>query len=118
MAQQWKGANMKKSIHSENPLNDGTSMRSEYDFSGGVRGKHYRQMSDGYKITVHHPDGTSTIQEIMPEKGAVVLAPDVQKYFPDSESVNTVLRTLIKLVPFKRKPTLKELKRKTTQSVT
>ena len=106
---------MKKSMHNELPPNDGTSMRNEYDFSGGIRGKHYRQMSNGYKITVHHPDGTSTIQEIMPEKGAVILAADVQKYFPDSESVNTTLRTLIKLVPFKRKPATKELKRKSAQ---
>ena len=109
---------MKKSIHNEHPPNDGKSIRNEYDFSGGIRGKHYRQMSNGYKITVHHPDGTSTIQEITPEKGAVILAPDVQKYFPDSESVNATLRTLIKLVPFKRKPAIKELKRKTAQSAT
>ena len=104
---------MKKSIHSECPVNNGTGMRNEYDFSGGIRGKHYQQMSNGYKITVHHPDGTSTIQEFTPEKGAVILAPDVQKYFPDSESVNATLRTLIKLVPFNRKPALKDLKRKT-----
>ena len=106
---------MKKSMHNELPPDDVTSMRNEYDFSGGIRGKHYRQMSNGYKITIHHPDGTSTIQEIAPEKGAIILAPDVQKYFPDSESVNTTLRTLIKLVPFKRKPAIKDLKRKTAQ---
>jgi hypothetical protein len=95
---------MKKSMRNELPHQDSKNMRDEYDFSGGIRGKHYRQMSKGYKITVHHSDGTATTQEIMPEKGAVILAPDVQKYFPDSESVNETLRTLIKLVPFKRKP--------------
>jgi hypothetical protein len=109
---------MKKSMHSEHSPNDDKRMRNEYDFSGGIRGKHYHQVSNGYKITVHHPDGTSTIQEITPEKGAVILAPDVQKYFPDSEAVNTTLRTLIKLVPFKQKSSIKELKRKTAQSAT
>jgi hypothetical protein len=103
---------MKKIMNNEHASNDDTSIRNEYDFLGGIRGKHYHQMSNGYKIIVHHPDGTSTIQEITPEKGAVILAPDVQKYFPDSESVNATLRTLIKLVPFKRKPAIKELKEK------
>lgn len=105
---------MKKTIHNELPPGDDTRIRNKYDFAGGIRGKHYHQMINGYKIIVHHPDGTSTVQEIMPEKGAVILAPDVQKYFPDSESVNATLRTLIKLVPFKRKAAMKEFKRKTT----
>jgi len=103
---------MKKSMHNKLPPNDDTSIRNEYDFSGGIRGKHYPQMSNGYKIIVHHPDGTSTIQEITPEKGAVILAPDVQKYFPDSESVNATLRTLIKLVPYQAKTSNKRTQKK------
>ena len=88
-------------MNNEHASNDDTSIRNEYDFLGGIRGKHYHQMSNGYKIIVHHPDGTSTIQEITSEKGAVILAPDVQKYFPDSESVNKALRSLIELIPGK-----------------
>jgi hypothetical protein len=28
------------------------AMRAEYDFTGGVRGKHYRTMQGGYTITI------------------------------------------------------------------
>jgi hypothetical protein len=34
------------------------NMRAEYDFTGGVRGKHYRDMQAGYTITIHKADGT------------------------------------------------------------
>jgi hypothetical protein len=81
---------------------DGDNMRAEYDFTGGTRGKHYRAMQAGYTITIHHADGTKDFKEIKPMEGAVVLAPDVREYFPDSESVNTALRSLIKLIPRKR----------------
>ena len=33
-------------------------MRSEYDFSKGVRGKHYRSLREGHTVTVHQEDGT------------------------------------------------------------
>ena len=32
---------------------ENNDMRTEYDFRGGVRGKHYRAMQAGYTITVH-----------------------------------------------------------------
>ena len=76
-------------------------MRSEYDFSSGVRGKHYHAMQAGYTITIHREDGSTVVKEVKPKKGAVVLAPDVQEYFPDSESVNATLRSLIRLIPGK-----------------
>ncbi len=79
-------------------------MREEYDFTGGTRGKHYRAMQAGYTITIHQSDGTRIIKEVKPKEGAVVLAPDVQEYFPDSESVNAALRSLMKLIPEGRSP--------------
>ncbi len=85
-------------------------LRAEYDFSKGVRGKHFRAMQAGYTVTIHRPDGTTIVKEVKPPKGAVVLAPDVQAFFPDAESVNTTLRTLIQLVPNKRRATLKKQK--------
>lgn len=78
-------------------------MRAEYDFRGGVRGKHYHAMRAGYTITIHKPDGSTVTREMRPTAGAVILEPDVQAYFPDSESVNAVLRSLIGLIPNKRK---------------
>ena len=74
-------------------------MRSEYDFSQGVRGKHVAAMQDGYTITIQRADGTTVTREVKPTEGAIVLEPDVLRYFPDSESVNRALRTLIALFP-------------------
>jgi hypothetical protein len=85
-------------------------MRAEYDFGGGIRGKHYRAMQAGYTITVHQPNGKVLVKEVKPREGAVILAPDVREYFSDSESVNTALRSLIKLIPRKRVPTARRAK--------
>lgn len=51
-------------------------MRSEYDFSGAVRGKYYNRYLEGANV--------------------VVLDPDVAKQFKDSASVNKVLRMFLK----------------------
>ena len=58
-----------------NPKTD--DMLPEYDFSRGVRGKHYEAYRAGTNI--------------------VVLDPDVAKAFPDSASVNRILRLLLQL---------------------
>ena len=86
----------------ETARKSGNEMRTEYDFAGGTRGKHYRAMQAGYRITIRQSDGTTVVREVEPRADAVVLAPDVREYFPDSESVNTALRSLIKLIPEKR----------------
>lgn len=52
-------------------------MQEEYDFSKGVRGKYADRYASGTNI--------------------VVLDPDVAQSFPDSQSVNEALRTLIKI---------------------
>ncbi len=77
-------------------------MRPEYDFSGGVRGKHYQAMRAGYRIRIRRTDGSVVVKEVMPREDAVILEPDVQAYFPDSKSVNTALRSLIRLIPARR----------------
>jgi len=74
-------------------------MLPEYDFSGkeGVRGKYYHAYQQGHTVRVHQEDGSITTQYFTLEEGAVLLAPDVREYFPDSESVNQALRGLIRL---------------------
>ena len=52
-------------------------LRPEYDFSGAVRGKHYKAYQEGTNI--------------------VLLDPDIAKVFKDSESVNHALRMLLEL---------------------
>ncbi len=81
----------------------GNNMRSEYDFSGGMRGRHCRAMQAGYTVTIHKADGTTVVKDVMPKGNAVLLEPDVHEYFPDSRSVNEALRCLIPLLPKKRK---------------
>jgi hypothetical protein len=57
--------------------NDNDEIRPEYDFSRGVRGKHYEAYRAGTNV--------------------VFLEPDVAKAFADSASVNQVLRLLLQL---------------------
>jgi hypothetical protein len=52
-------------------------MRKEYDFTGGVRGKHAAGFRNGGRV--------------------VVLEPDVAKHFRDSKAVNETLRALVAL---------------------
>ena len=80
-------------------------MRLEYDFSamkGGVRGKYYKAYREGHKVVVHKEDGTDSVQYFKLEDGAVMLEPDVRKYFPTSDAVNKALRSLIEIIPAKR----------------
>ena len=78
-------------------------MRAVYDFSHGVRGKHCRARQGGYTVTVRKADGATIAKDVIPKRNAVLLEPDVQAHFPDSESVNKALRCLIPLLPRKRK---------------
>jgi hypothetical protein len=48
------------------------------------------------------------VKDIMPKEGAVVLEPEIQAYFPDSDSVNRTLRCLIPLLPQKRRAKAKK----------
>ena len=73
-------------------------MRAEYDFTGGVRGKHYRALQAGYAVTIHKADGTTVVREVLPKEGAVIIEPDIRTYFPDSKAVNRALRCLIPLL--------------------
>lgn len=74
-------------------------MLPEYDFRGGVRGKHYQAYRQGHTVMIRKNDGTTVVQSFKLEDGAVVLEPDVQAYFPDSQAVNKALRCLIPLLP-------------------
>ena len=53
-------------------------MRPEYDFTGGVRGKFFKDYQKGTNV--------------------VLLDPDVAEVFPDSTSVNEALRALAQIV--------------------
>ena len=77
---------------------DEYEMLPEYDFRGGVRGKHYKALQSGYTIEIREADGTISRQQIKPGESAIILESDVREYFPTSEAVHTALRSLIKLM--------------------
>jgi hypothetical protein len=56
----------------------GSSMRAEYDFSNGVRGRYARRYAHGTNV--------------------VVLEPDVARVFTNAEAVNSSLRALAKII--------------------
>ncbi len=72
-----------------------SDMKDEYDFSGGVRGKHYKAYRKGHIVYINKDDGSTSVQYFTQEDGSVMLDPDVKVHFPDSESVNKALRSLI-----------------------
>ncbi len=79
-----------KNVNSH-PINivEDDDMLPEYDVAkmpGGVRGKYAAAYREGHSVVIHHEDG------------AVLLDPDVRKFFPDSEAVNAALRDLIPLL--------------------
>jgi hypothetical protein len=74
---------------------DENEMRDEYDFSKGVRGKHYKAYREGHTVVINKDNGTKSVQYFKEEDGAVMLDPDIRIHFPNSESVNKALRSLI-----------------------
>ncbi len=60
-----------------------TDILPEYDFKDGIRGKYAKKFAEGTNI--------------------ILLAPDVLKDFPDSNSVNRTLRAISKKVKRDRK---------------
>ena len=95
---------MKKAETREPATTD--DMRPEYDFStmkGAVRGKYCKAYREGHKVVIHKEDGTDLVQYFKLEDGAIMLEPDVRKYFPTSEAVNKALKSLIEIIPSKRR---------------
>ena len=72
-----KENNMKKQIKRTG------DMLAEYDFSGGVRGKYATRYARGTNL--------------------VLLEPDVAKFFPTAEDVNTSLRALAGILRHRKK---------------
>ena len=103
---------MKKKAPTEPLKTAEDEMRPEYDFRGAVRGKYYKPLHRGYTVHVHRADGTTIVQHFKLEEGTVMLQPDVREYFPDSEAVNTALRSLITLMAQMPSKSKKSVRRK------
>jgi hypothetical protein len=101
---------MKKKIPKNHTL-ENNDMLYEYDFRGGIQGKHYKAYRRGHTVKVHKANGTTTIRYFTLEDGAVMLERDVREYFPDSEAANNALRSLITLIPKKRGRLFKQIEK-------
>ena len=64
-------------------MSNDPDMLEEYDFSQGIRGKYSQRYVEGTNV--------------------VVLEPDVAEFFPDHESVNEALRSLISIIKKQQK---------------
>ena len=58
-------------------------MLEEYEFSKGVRGKYAKRYAEGTNV--------------------VVIEPDIAKVFPDHDSVNQALRSLVEIIRRQKK---------------
>lgn len=56
---------------------DEDTMRDEYDFSGGVRGKYVERLKEGSNV--------------------VLISPDLSEKFPSEAAVNEALRELLRI---------------------
>lgn len=59
-------------------MNNDPDMLEEYDFSKGVRGKYAKRYAKGTNV--------------------VLIDPDVAEFFPDHDTVNDALRSLIRII--------------------
>ena len=71
------------------------TMKREYDFSQGVRGKHIAKLKNGHKTIVTKKGGATEVFVTRP----IILDTDLQKVFKTSRAVNKALRGLIELLP-------------------
>ena len=62
-----------------NQVDDEDTMREEYDFSGGIRGRHFQAYRQSTNL--------------------VFLEPDMAEIFKDSAAVNAALRKLTQVAP-------------------
>ena len=65
------------------PMSNDPDMLEEYDFSKSIRGKYAKRYSKGTNV--------------------VIIDPDVAEFFPDGNSVNDALRSLIPIIKKREK---------------
>ncbi len=72
---------MKK--HNMKKMRNDPDMLEEYDFSKGVQGKYAKKYAKGTNV--------------------VVIEPDLARFFPDHDSVNQALRSLVGIIKKRKK---------------
>jgi hypothetical protein len=62
-------------------------MLPEYDFSGGVRGKHYQAYRRGYQVIIHKTDGTT--ESVSENSGSGVRSNDFSRFWAHESPPST-----------------------------
>ncbi|MCX6153500.1 MAG: hypothetical protein NT007_05015 [Candidatus Kapabacteria bacterium] len=70
-----------------------------YDFSKGVRGKHFKQMQEGYTVTEFSPNKEEYQKQIAEQTNYMKIDKDVSEIFKTSEEINNALRAIIAAIP-------------------
>ena len=63
---------------------DEDDLLTEYDFSKGVRGKHYQAYRQGHSVIISHQDGTTTTKEFPPSRTIANLTSENHIALPQS----------------------------------
>jgi hypothetical protein len=79
---EWDPSKAKENLEIHRMQKD-PNMLKEYDFSTGVQGKYAKRYAEGTNV--------------------VVIEPDVAKVFPDHDSVNQALRSLVEIIRRQKK---------------
>lgn len=83
--------------------NNSEEMLQEYDFSNGIRGKHYKHIQDGFTVTVYSPNKETYQLNKKDKISYIKIDNDISEYFQTSEEVNNALRALVTAFPKKYK---------------
>ena len=68
---------MRRAKHKSSEESEENEMREEYDFSGGVRGKHFRAYRQGHTVKIARADGSTEEHYFTQEDGAVIIDPAI-----------------------------------------
>jgi len=85
-----------------------STKNKRYDAISAFRGAGRGRYTTEHLIKDRHrereeEEATTAVRYFTLKDGAVMLAPDVKKYFSSSESVNRALRSLIAIIPAKKR---------------
>jgi hypothetical protein len=64
-------------------MRDDPDLLEEYDFSKGIRGKYSERYAQGTNV--------------------VIIDPEITEYFPDADSVNQALKSLVEIIKRQKK---------------
>ncbi len=79
---EWDENKNQKNLKKHDVTFEEDTMREEYDFSGGIRGKHYKAYRQGHTVHIHKMNGTTESHYFTEAEGSIMLHPDVKLHFP------------------------------------